>query len=380
VRSLVMLLTTKVWQKPTASGSAAAGHTGWMADTARIRLASISSRAWEHPADRGALVALRKLHGFDVILRQLSGFLNERAVRMMLLGSAVRADHRQFARVYRLYREAGDALDAAELPELFIRADPTINAMTIGLDKPVIVLNSGLLEVMDDDELRFVLGHELGHVLSGHAVYRTLLGAMLALSSTFLAIPFGALGARGVIAALLEWQRKSELSGDRAGLLATQQPQVALHAQMKMASGGRIDELDADAFLEQAGEYHANDDVRDVLLRVLMVETQTHPFAVVRAGELHRWVTSGDYTKVLAGEYPRREDDAGASMSDEAAAAAASYTEEFKRFDASLGGLFGDLGQGLGQARDWLADRLRDLSGPSPRENSRSERKPPAGW
>lgn len=116
MRSLVMLLTTKVWQKPTASGSAAAGHTGWMADTARIRLASISSRAWEHPADRGALVALRKLHGFDVILRQLSGFLNERAVRMMLLGSAVRADHRQFARVYRLYREAGDALTPLSCP------------------------------------------------------------------------------------------------------------------------------------------------------------------------------------------------------------------------------------------------------------------------
>ena len=152
-----------------------------MGDTSRIRLASISSRAWEHPADRGALVALRKLQGFDLILKQLSGFLNERAVRMLMLGSAVRADERQFARVYRLYREAGDALDAGALPELFVRADPTINAMAIGLDKPIIVLNSGLIDVMDDDELRFVLGHELGHVLSGHAVYRTLLGVMLVL-------------------------------------------------------------------------------------------------------------------------------------------------------------------------------------------------------
>ena len=360
-----------------------AGHTGRMADSSRIRLTSISSRAWEHPADRGALVALRKLQGFDLILRQLSGFLNERAVRMLLLGSAVRVDERQFARVYRLYREAGDALDASALPELFVRADPTINAMTIGLDKPIVVLNSGLLEVMDDDELRFVLGHELGHVLSGHAVYRTLLGVMLALSTSFVAIPFGALGARAVMAALLEWQRKSELSGDRAGLLATQQPEVALRTHMKMASGGRIDELSAEAFLEQAGEYHANDDVRDVLLRVLMVETQTHPFAVVRAGELHRWVESGAYGRILAGDYPRREDDGSASMTAEAAAAAASYTEEFKRFDASLGGLFGDLGRGLGQARDWLADRLRDLSEPRPRDESSSEdrrKSGPRGW
>lgn len=357
-------------------GDRAEGRLDGMTDDARIRLTSISSRAWEHPADRGALVALRKLRGFDLIVRQLSGFINERAVRMLLLGSAVRADERQFVRVHRLYREAADALDAAELPELYIRADPTINAMAIGLDKPVIVLNSGLLEVMDDDELRFVLGHELGHVLSGHAVYRSLLGLLLALSSGFIAIPFGALGVRAIIAALLEWQRKSELSGDRAGLLATQQPAVALRAHMKMASGGRIDELNADAFLAQADEYHANDDVRDVILRVLMVESLTHPFAVVRAGELDRWVKSGAYASILAGEYPRREDDAAASMTQEATAAAQHYSEEFARFDESVGRLFSDLGHGLGQARDWLADRLRDLSEPG-RARGRGERRRP---
>lgn len=350
-----------------------------MSETPRVRLPSISSRAWEHPADRGALVALRKLRGFDVILKQLSGFLNERAVRMLLLGSAVRADERQFARVYRLYRDAGEVLDAGELPELFIRADPIINAMTIGLDRPVIVLNSGLVDVMDDDELRFVLGHELGHVLSGHAVYRTLLGVLLALSTTLFVIPFGALGVRAVIAALLEWQRKSELSADRAGLLADQQPQVALRAHMKMASGGRIDELNAEAFLAQAGEYHANDDVRDLLLRVLIVETQTHPFAVVRAGELDRWVTSGSYRAILGGDYPRREDDAAASISAEASAAARHYGEEFSRLDESLGRIFSDLGHGLGQARDWLADRLRDLSEPR-RRDDRDRRSGPQGW
>ncbi len=350
-----------------------------MSESPRVLLPSISSRAWEHPADRGALVALRKLRGFDVILKQLSGFLNERAVRMLLLGSAVRADERQFARVYRLYREAGEVLDAGVLPELFIRADPTINAMTIGLDKPMIVLNSGLVDVMDDDELRFVLGHELGHVLSGHAVYRTLLGVLLALSTTVFAIPFGAFGVRAVIAALLEWQRKSELSADRAGLLADQQPEVALRAHMKMASGGRIDELNAEAFLAQAAEYHANDDVRDVLLRVLIVETQTHPFAVVRAGELDRWVNSGSYQAILDGSYPRREDDANASISAEASAAARHYGEEFSRLDESLGRIFADLGHGLGQARDWLADRLRDLSEPR-RRDDRDRRSDPRGW
>ena len=356
------------------------GKLDAMSETPRVRLSSISSRAWEHPADRGALVALRKLRGFDVILKQLSGFLNERAIRMLLLGSAVRADERQFARVYRVYREAGEALDAGPLPELFIRADPIINAMAIGLDKPVIVLNSGLVDVMDDDELRFVLGHELGHVLSGHAVYRTMLGVLLALSNTAFIIPFGALGVRALVAALLEWQRKSELSGDRAGLLAGQQPEAALRAHMKMASGGKIDELDAEAFLAQAVEYQANDDVRDVLLRVLMVETMTHPFAVVRAGDLDRWVASGGYRAILDGDYPRREDDAAASMSAEAAAAARHYSEEFARFDESLGRIFSDLGHGLGQARDWLADRIRGFTDSGRPGGDDRRRSDPQGW
>lgn len=104
-----------------------------------------------------------------------------------------------------------------------------------------------------------------------------------------------------------------------------------------------------------------------MLLRVLIVETQTHPFAVVRAGELDRWVKSGTYGAILAGDYPRREDDASASMSDEVAAAAASYTEEFKRFDARLGGLFGDIGHGWAR-RATVADRLRDLSEPRGRD------------
>ena len=140
----------------------------------RLLLKGISSRAWEHPADRGALVALRRLQGFDTLIRKLSGFLNERMVKMQLLGSCVRVTERQFAQVHRLYSEAATTLDAQSLPSLYVQADPTYNATTIGIDSPKIVLNSSLLDLLDDDELRFVLGHELGHALSGHALYRTL--------------------------------------------------------------------------------------------------------------------------------------------------------------------------------------------------------------
>ena len=323
-------------------------------------------------------MALRKLRGFDVIAKRISGFLSERAVRMLLLGSSVRVTERNFARIDRLYKEAARILDVPELPELYVKADPVLNAMTVGLEKPVIVLNSQLVDLLDDDELRFVLGHELGHVLSGHAVYRTILAILMALSASLFAIPLGALGARALMAALLEWSRKSELSADRAGLLAIQDPGVALRTHMKLASGGRIDDLDPDAFLEQAAEYHGADDFRDLLLRVLLVEGLSHPFAVVRAGELRRWVDSGEYARILTGAYPKRSEDAEASLSQEAQAAAASYADQFSRADDALGRLFKDVGDGLNSAADWIADQFRAFTAPPPPKDEKRRRSP--GW
>src|SRR5215213_6993735 len=121
----------------------------------RARLPEISSRAWEHPADRGALVALRKLKGFDTVLKALSGLINERAVRLELLGSAIRADERQFASLHRALAEAGTVLDVAEVPEVYVSANPFPNAVTIGMDKPLIVVNSALVELLDEEELTF---------------------------------------------------------------------------------------------------------------------------------------------------------------------------------------------------------------------------------
>src|SRR5687768_3674477 len=87
----------------------------------RITLTGISSRTWEHPADRGALTALRELRGFDESLKALNALWNERAWRLEFLGAAIRVDHRQYARVHRIFAESAATLDLAELPELFVQ-------------------------------------------------------------------------------------------------------------------------------------------------------------------------------------------------------------------------------------------------------------------
>ncbi len=323
-------------------------------------LTGISSRAWEHPADRGALVALRKLKGFDTILKAASGFVSERRVRLEFLGSGIRVDERQFAGVHRLLAEVGRVLDVEELPEVFVVNQPFTNAMTIGMDKPIIVLHSSLFDLLDEEEMRFVVAHELGHALSGHAVYRTLLLNLMGLSGIWSSIPGGALGIRVIIAALFEWSRKAELSADRAGLLATQDPAVAFRVHMKLASGsGDLSELDQTSFFAQGQEYLEAGDLRDSVLKALIVERSTHPFAVVRAAELRRWVDSGEYTQVLAGSYPRRDEDGEAKLSDAAKQAADSYSETFRTTQDALGKLVHEVAGYFGSAKLWLDEQLR---------------------
>ncbi len=320
----------------------------------RVPLPEISSRAWEHPADQGALVALRKLRGFDTLLKKMSGLVNERAVRLVFLGSAIRVDERQYSKLHRLLGEVGAALDAPTLPELYVAANPMPTAITVGMDKPLIVISSGLVDLLDEEEMRFVLGHEMGHVASGHAVYQTLLQRLVLLSGVLTAIPLGGLGVRAIVAALMEWSRKSELSADRAGLLATQDPAVAFRVHMKLASGGNLENLDPTSFFAQGAEYDASTDLRDSVLKLLLIEARSHPFAVVRASELRSWVDSGSYTKILSGDYPRRADDASADMSQAAQEAARSYAEKFRHSQDAVAKLVRDASTVLGSVKDWV--------------------------
>src|SRR5258707_5865533 len=278
-------------------------------DRSRVRLPDISSRAYEHPTDGSAVVALRKLTGFDVILRNLAGLFSDRSLRLMFLASSVRASEQQFPHLSQTMLDGAYVLALPRVPELFITQDPRVNAMALGTDKPFIVITTGMVDLMDPEEIRWVIGHELGHVLSGHSVYRTMLFYLVGLASRLAVVPFPLIGLQAVILGLEEWVRKSELSCDRAGLLAGQDVPAARRALMKLAGGPQLAELSHDAFVEQAREYDAVPDVREGLIKLLQLIGTTHPFAVVRFAEIDRWASEGEYNAILAGNYPRRYSD-----------------------------------------------------------------------
>jgi len=297
---------------------------------------------------------MRKLTGFDVLLRRLAGLFSDRSLRLLFLASSVRASQEQFPHLHQLLLDGASVLDLPEAPELYIMQHPVPTAMALGSDKAFIVISTGLIDLHDPEELRWVIGHELGHVLSGHAVYRTMLFHLTALATRLAWFAIGYIGLRVIIAGLEEWYRKSELSCDRAGVLAGQDPAAARRALMKLAGGPRMSELSHDAFHQQAREYDAVPDVREGLLKLLQLQGNTHPFAVIRFAELDRWVAEGEYTDILAGRYPRREDDGQTSVTDEVRAAARSYQESWNRSADPFVGLV----KGLADSAAGAGERL----------------------
>jgi len=328
-------------------------------DRARVRLTGISSRAYEHPADRSALVALRKLSGFDTLLRKLFGLFNERAFRLTYLAGSVRVSERQFPHIHEMVRDGSYILDLPEVPECYVLQSPIVNAMALGRDKPFIVINSAMVELYDPEELRWVVGHELGHILSGHAVYRTMLMWLITLAARIAWMPLGYIGLRGIIWGLEEWFRKSELSCDRAGLLAGQDVDAARRGLMKLAGGAQLSELNPDAFREQAHEYDAVPDLRDSILKILQLQGNTHPFAVIRFSELDHWATHGEYERILGGDYPRRDNDTSASVGEEVRNAARAYQDSWNRSQDPLIGIFRGVAESAARAGGGLFDRLQ---------------------
>jgi Zn-dependent protease with chaperone function len=300
------------------------------ATAGRVKLTDISSRAWEHPADRAALRSLNAIPGFSEVIRKIVGMFGERGMRLFFQANAVRVTPKQYGWVYDLHVGVVDTLDLGWEPELYISQTPFVNAGALGVDEPFVLINSAALDVLDRAELETVLAHEVGHIASDHVLYRTVFTLLLLLAQRQLPIAGLAIGV--VILAMAEWVRKSELSSDRAGLLGTQNAEASMSALMKLAGGSphHGEDLELGEFLRQAEEYEDDESLADAVFKVMNLLGSTHPFHVLRVGELRRWVREGHYDRILRGEYIRRVDEPRAYKED-ARDAASHYGEALKK-------------------------------------------------
>ncbi|PZM84728.1 MAG: hypothetical protein DKT66_08875 [Candidatus Melainabacteria bacterium] len=274
--------------------------------TSKKKFPRLTSGAFEHPADKAALDALKKIPILDVVLRKFFELGFEKIFRIQMIGQAVHVTPKQCPKIYAMFREACDILDVHE-PDLFLVSSPYVNAFTFGAERPFIAIHSALVDLLTEEELMGVLGHELGHVKCGHVLYRSIAVLLYELAKT---MGMARIASAGVAVALYDWFRKAEMSADRAELLVTQDVNVCLHVHMKLSAGSKCiyDQIDPKEFLKQADSYEELD--YSTLNKVFKLFNElwlTHPVPVYRAKEIKLWSESKQYKEILAGRYPTEE-------------------------------------------------------------------------
>lgn len=272
------------------------------------KFANLTKHDYVHPADSKALAALRAIPGIDSALKKLLAITGESAIRVTFMASAVKVTPTQCPDLYAKLQIACTTL-GVDMPDLFVQQNPIVNAFTGGVEKPIIVLHSSLIERLTDEETLAVLAHEVGHIHAEHVLYLTAARLIEALANASLSriIPGSEIIkfiiSAGISSALLAWARRAELSCDRAALLVVQDEHVVGRTMMKLAGGTFASKTDYDLFLDQAREFQKNYDEKmlDRFWADIISSGMTHPFPIWRIAEILKWVEEGEYQKVMTG-------------------------------------------------------------------------------
>jgi Zn-dependent protease with chaperone function len=269
------------------------------------KFADLNKHDYIHPLDSKALAALRAVPGIDSALKKLLTVTGESAIRVTFMASAVKVTPKQCPDLHAKLQIACTTL-GVDMPDLFIQQNPVVNAFTGGVDKPVIVLHSSLIERLSEEEVLAVIAHEVGHIHAEHVLYLTAAQLILALATLPLAsLPVAAILKDVLTAtmrgALLAWMRRAELSCDRAALLVVQDPHVIGRTMMKLAGGTFASRIDYDLFLEQARDFQKTYDESklDKFWADIINAGLSHPFPIWRVSEILKWVDDGEYAEVL---------------------------------------------------------------------------------
>lgn len=270
------------------------------------KFASLHKNDYVHPLDKKALAAVKAIPGVDSALKKLLEWTGESAIRVMFMASAVKVTPKQCPDLYAKLEIACSTL-GVEKPDLYVQQNPVVNAFTGGVEKPIIVLHSALIERLNDEETLAVIAHEVGHIHAEHVLYLTAARLIEALINVSVArlIPgseiIKLIISMGIASALLSWARRAELSCDRAALLVMQDPHVIGRTMMKLAGGTFASKIDYDLFLEQGREFKKKyDESRlDRFWADVMNSGLSHPFPIWRVAEILEYVETGEYQALM---------------------------------------------------------------------------------
>ena len=275
----------------------------------------ISCDAFRHPLDQQAEEALRSFPGFDLVARKFVEFVYERPQYVYLMGNAIQVGPQQYSTLYPMFRECVQALDVQAEPTLFVAQNPAVNSYALGEEQPCVVLNTGLLDLLSDEQIRTVMAHELGHIKCGHTTLTQMARWAMNTAAIIgdLTMGIGNIISTGLIYAFWEWRRMAELSSDRAALLVTDDWQLVGHTMMQVAGGSHrfANEINFAAFEKQASDYqNLDEDGLSQVYKFLLYNggqgsILSHPFPVDRLYHLKTWANSDEYARIRSGDYAR---------------------------------------------------------------------------
>ena len=279
----------------------------------------INCEQYIHPLDQTALTALKKIPLLDTICAKLFSIMNDKQTTIINMSSKIHITEKQLPKVYTMVQSICKKI-GIEMPELFLERNREPNAYVYGYEKFTLVIHSGLIECLQDDELYAVLAHECGHIACKHGLYHTLgdlvlRGSVLGLNE--LANYLNSKGIVGVIAsnvvsvvdsalelALFHWVRCSEFSADRVAVICCGNADPVIETMMRLAGGTtHVDaEINKELFFAQAADYQQSmeKDIVNKGLEFLLTKNSTHPLLAVRAYEAQRFAKSSEFKNAIS--------------------------------------------------------------------------------
>lgn len=247
-----------------------------------------------HPEDAAALRQLESIPGFPALVKKILSLGLEQMQYGINMASAIRLSPTQLPELYNHLPPICEKLGIDE-PEFYLEMNPMPNAWTFGDTRIYITITSGLVEMMDDEELDAIIAHECGHIICRHVLYHSIARYILSGVDSL-----GVLGALTIPVqyAILYWYRKSELSCDRCGSLVTS-PETVSRVMARLAGGSKelTKNINMAEWARQADKYDEirTDGIWNKTLQLYVTMGLDHPFNAVRVREILKWGESSQY-------------------------------------------------------------------------------------
>ncbi len=254
---------------------------------------------FSHPFDAKALKVLKGAKGLDVVINWLLKWSYEKVQRILHMGNAIRVTPNSYNRLHEMIKLCGDILNMP-YPELYVFQNAHVNAYTTGTTSPFIVLSTSIIEALEDEELLAVIAHEMGHIKAKHVLYKQVAN-VLTKHTNWLG-PLKVVLDYTLLLSIANWNRKSELTADRASLLVSQDIDTVVSVLMKISGGSKKlhEEISPQDFIRQSEEYEKLENtISGNAYKLFTNLLGTHPFSVMRVNEIVKWSQTEEYKAII---------------------------------------------------------------------------------